>query len=227
MPTSSCPIFSVSPSSAVIWWRYDRSYNNGFFSWWNHSKIIIDAFFTYKQSKLFFLATVEAVEHRGGDEPGSFVPGPQQNLQTQAGNISWPYTQGELLKKSLFFLLLLFEPHHWCLKPHKFQPLTCPVSMVFSFLLAANVHFLCPKLQVHFSQRAAHDQLYAANSDRDVLPWHTSHIQASLHLHPTDGHPPQERYDHEEEGWFLTVCSGSWSETLRHRYHFNYQDPGC
>lgn len=109
------------------------------------------------------------------------------------------------VKSKFVFLLLLFDPQHWCSKPHMLQPLTCPVSMVFFFVLAANVHFLCTKLQVHFSQRAAHDQLYAANSDRDVLPWHASHIQASLHLHPTDGHPPQERYDHEEEGWFLTV----------------------
>lgn len=36
----------------------------------------------------FLVATVEAVEHRGGDESGSRLPGPQQNLQTQAGNVS-------------------------------------------------------------------------------------------------------------------------------------------
>lgn len=72
--------------------------------------------------------------------------------------------------------------------------------------MAANVHFLCTKLQVHISQCIAHDQLYAANSNRDVLSGHTSNIQASLHLHPTDGHPPQERHDHEEKGWFLNVC---------------------
>lgn len=83
----------------------------------------------------------------------------------------------------------------------------------FSFFMAANVHFLCTKLQVHISQCIAHDQLYAADSNRDVLSGHTSNIQASLHLHSTDGHPPQERHDHEEKGWFLNacVCSGRCS----------------
>ncbi len=43
-----------------------------------------------------FPAINEAVEHRGGDKSGSGLLGPQQNLQTQAGNISKPYSQGEL-----------------------------------------------------------------------------------------------------------------------------------
>ena len=34
------------------------------------------------------VATAETVEHRGGDKSGSCLPGPQQNLQTQAGNLS-------------------------------------------------------------------------------------------------------------------------------------------
>lgn len=84
--------------------------------------------------------------------------------------------------------------------------LSCAFVVFFFLPTAANVHFLCSKLQVHVTQRAAHDQLYAANSNRDVFPGHTIHIQARLHLHPTDGHPPQERPDHEEKGWFGTVC---------------------
>lgn len=71
------------------------------------------------------------------------------------------------------------------------------------FLSTANVHLLRTKLQVHISQCAAHDQLHAANSDRDVRPGLSGHLSARLHLHPTAGHPPQERHDHEEQGPFL------------------------
>lgn len=42
------------------------------------------------------LATVKAVEHRGGDESSSCVSGSQQDLQTQAGQVSKPYSEGEL-----------------------------------------------------------------------------------------------------------------------------------
>lgn len=44
----------------------------------------------------FCLATVKAVEHRGGDQSSSCIPGSQQDLQTQAGQVSKPHSEGEL-----------------------------------------------------------------------------------------------------------------------------------
>lgn len=79
----------------------------------------------------------------------------------------------------------------------------CSYLLTILFLSAANVHFLRAKLQVHISQRAAHDQLHAENPNGDVRPGHTGLLSARLHLHPTAGHPPQKRHDHEEEGWLI------------------------
>lgn len=36
------------------------------------------------------------MEHRGGDKSGSCIPGSQQDLQTQAGHISKPYSESEI-----------------------------------------------------------------------------------------------------------------------------------
>lgn len=89
--------------------------------------------------------------------------------------------------------------HHWCVSN---TPLPARFDLDASVCyLTANVHLLRPKLQVHVAQRAAHDQLHAANPDGDVLTRHASYVQARLHLHPTDGHPSQECHDHEEKGW--------------------------
>lgn len=35
------------------------------------------------------------MEHRGGDESSSCIPGSQQDLQTQAGQVSKPYSEGK------------------------------------------------------------------------------------------------------------------------------------
>lgn len=142
----------------------------------------------------FCLATVKAVEHRGGDQSSSCIPGSQQDLQTQAGQISKPYSEGELnaqlsgAQKGSGLHLFLF-------------------LMCSFFQFAANVHLLCAKLQVHITQCTAHDQLYAANFNWDVLSGHTSNIHARFHLYSTNGHPPQERYDHEEKGRLSCVAT--------------------
>lgn len=94
------------------------------------------------------------------------------------------------------------------------QDCTCSIPYVLHFRFAANVHLLCAKLQVHLTQRTAHDQLYAANLNRDVLSGHASNIHARLHLYSTNGHPPQERYDHEEKGRLPCVATFKSDETM-------------
>lgn len=96
---------------------------------------------------------------------------------------------------------------HSSAEHRKAQACPCSVSNVLLFQFAANVHLLCAKLQIYVAQRAAHDQLYAANSNRDVRSGHTSYIHARFHLYSTNGHPPEECYDYEEKGAFSCVAT--------------------
>lgn len=146
------------------------------------------------QSALLFLlfyilclATTKTLEHRRGNESSSVFFGPQQNLQTQTGRISQSNFKGKW-RHALNNGMVNFK--------------LCSYLML-GFFFAANVHFLCAKLQVHFSQCASHDQLHAENFGRDVLVRYTGLLSACLYLHSTAGHSPQKCHDHEEKGLFV------------------------
>lgn len=71
---------------------------------------------------------------------------------------------------------------------------------LLSLFPPANVHRLCPELQVHLSERSAHHKLHATHNGRDVLLRYARLLPTCFHLHPSASYPSPERHEHEKKG---------------------------